>query len=310
MTTTTLRLAGLLGIAFACTCLNACGNDHSDAKGTSGMFGLFGNKTPATSSSSVAAELATSLQRHSALPSPLPAGPVSTVPACQQAHLRGEPPAAQWVTAEVPGETRRVFVAPAAGARAALAVMASADDKKHVQVWELAAGQPARFVKQRQIVVDPKQAAWTLAYPVAVTCLPAARLAIAVGYHDPRKQEALYVYDTQANHFERVALIEPERSMPPPFTSFEVLAASADATLLLYHTGAIRLGADKFAYQRDHIRLFSARYPQGLEVAQLDVADGNVRGWAMVGQTLWLSTEDKRKKPVSFIWSLDLSKAL
>ncbi len=271
------------------------------------MFGLFGNKKAA---STVAAEVGASLQRQQTLPAQMPPAAASAVPACQPAHIRGNPPNAEWVAHEVAGETRRVFLLPAVGATAPLAVLASADEKKHVQVWELSRDKPARFVKQRSVTVDPAQASWTLAYPVAVACLPAGRAAISVGYHDPRKQEALYVYDTQANQFARVALIEPERSMPPPFTSFEVLAASADATLVLYHTGAIRLGADKFAYPADHIRLFSPRYPNGLEIATLDVGDGNVRAWAMKGGTLWLRTEDKRKQPVEFIWSLDISQVL
>jgi hypothetical protein len=303
-----MRLAALCGIAFAFTSLNACSNEQTEAKGTTGMFGLFGKK--AASATSVAAEVGAQLQRQQALPAPLPAPPVSAVAPCQPAHIRGNPPAAQWAPAEVPGETRRVFLIPATGAHAPLAVLASADEKKHVQVWELSREQPARFVKQREVKLDPAQASWTLAYPVAVACLPAGRVAMSIGYHDPRKQEALYVYDAQANQFARVDLIEPERSMPPPFTSFEVLAAGADATLVLYHTGAIRLGADNFAYQLDHIRLFSARYPQGLEIVKLDVGDGNVRAWSMAGKTLWLRTEDKRKKPLGFIWSLDISKVL
>jgi hypothetical protein len=309
MKNTSPRLAALVGLVFATTCLTACGNGQPEAKGSSGMFGLFGKKA-AQAASSVAAEVGAPLQRQQALPAKMPAPAVSAVAACQQAHIRGNPPKAEWVTEEVPGETRRVFLIPAASNHPPLAVLASADDKKQVQVWELSREQPARFVKQRQVNLDPAQASWTLAYPVALTCLPAGRAAIAVGYHDPRKQEALYVYDAQANQFTRVSLIEPERSMPPPFTSFEVLAASPNATLVLYHTGAIRLGADKFAYQQDHIRLFSPRYPNGLEIATLDVADGNVRAWAMQGSTLWLRTEDKRKQPQNFIWSLDISKVL
>lgn len=277
------------------------------------MFGLFGKKA-APSATSVAAEVGAPLQRQQALPGALPQPAASSFPACREASFRGNPPAAQWVAEAVSGETRRAFLIPAAGEHPPLAVLASADEKKHVQVWELSREQPARFLEQRPVVLDPAQASWILAYPVAATCLPAGRVAMAIGYHDPRKQEALYVYDAAANQFSRVAVIEPERSMPPPFTSFEVLAASPGVTLVLYHTGAIRLGADNFAYQLDHIRLFSARYPQGLEIVTLDVNDGNVRAWAMQGTTLWLQSEDKRKdklknKP-SFIWSLDISKVL
>ena len=299
----------LCGLAMVCTALTACSNEQSEQKGMVGMFGLFGKKAvkPATT---VAAQVGAELQRQNAIPAHLPPAVLPAFSGCQLAHIRGDPPEAQWVPQEVLGETRRVFRIPAGAGKPALAVLASADEKKHVQVWELSNDKPARFVKQRQITLDPEQASWTLAYPVAVSCLPSQQAAVAVGYHDPRKRDALFIYNTASNQFRRMDLIEPERSNGPPFASFETLAATPEAMLVLYHTDAIRLGADNFAYQFDHVLLFSPRHPQGLEIIKLGVDDGNVRAWAMQGKTLWLQTSDKRKKQQEFIWSLDLEKIL
>jgi len=80
--------------------------------------------------------------------------------------------------------------------------------------------------------------------------------------------------------------------------------------LLLYHTKAIRITADNYAYENDHILLFSPHFPQGLEIVRLAIVDGNVRSWGMLGKTLWLQTVEKRKKSQEFFWSLDLSKVL
>jgi hypothetical protein len=97
---------------------------------------------------------------------------------------------------------------------------------------------------------------------------------------------------------------------PPPFSSFETLVATADARLVKYRTGVIRLSAGNFAYQYEHVLLFSPRYPQGMAVLKLGIDDGNVRAWAMQGKTLWLQTHDKRKQPKNFTWSLDLNRVL
>jgi hypothetical protein len=76
--------------------------------------------------------------------------------------------------------------------------------------------------------------------------------------------------------------------------------------MLQYHTEAIRIGADNYAYEKDHILLFSPQHLDGLEIVRLAVADGNVRSWGILGKTLWLQTAVRRKKLRMFIWSLDL----
>ncbi len=298
------------GLAMVCLALLAFGSNSFAQKGDSGMFGWFGSKKSAQGASTVAKETGSSLQRQTALPAKLPAATASSFPPCTVAHLRGNLPDAQWVAEEVTGETRRVFRIPAGAGTPPLAILASLDAKKQVQVWELSNDKVPRFVKQRSVNLDPEQASWSMAYPVAATCLPGQQVALAVGFHNPRKRDALYIYHGVNNQFRRLDLIEPERSNGPPFTPFETLAASPDAMLLLYHTGAIRISADNFAYELDHVVLFSPKHPQGLEVLRLATDDGNVQAWAMQGTTLWLQTRDKRKKAQDFIWSLDLNKVL
>jgi hypothetical protein len=297
----------LCSLTILCFTMIICAKDGSAQEGDSNMFGLFGSKKV---TSIVAPEVGAVLQRQTALPSKMPPAPVSNVPACELAHIRGELPAPQWVADEVIGETRRVFRIPAAAGNPPLAILAGSEAKKQVQVWELSNDKVPRFVKQRQASLDPEQSTWVMSWPVAVSCLPAHQLALAVGFHAPRKRDGLFTYNPGSNQFRRISLIEPERSNGPPFTPFEILAASPDATLVLYHTDGIRISADNFAYQFDHVLLFSSRFPNGLEVLKLAVDDGNVWAWAMAGKTLWLQSRDKRKKTQDFIWSLDLGKVL
>jgi hypothetical protein len=271
------------------------------------MFGLFGAKKVA---SSVAPQVGASLQRQPALPKSLPAQATAGFPACDILHMKGDAPNVGWLPEEAVGETRRVFRVPATNGQPALGIVASTDAKKRVQVWELSSDKSPKLLQQRKTMLDPAEANWTLAYPVAMTCLPGGLVALAIGYHDPRKRDALYLYHPATNQFRRLALIEPERSNGPPFTMFETLVLGPQAMLLLYHTDAIRLSADNFAYQFDHVWLFSPQAAQGLEVLKLSVDDGNVRALAMQGKTLWLQTLDKRKKPVEAVFSLDLSKLL
>jgi hypothetical protein len=120
---------------------------------------------------------------------------------------------------------------------------------------------------------------------------------------------ALYIYDTVNNQFRRIDRIEPEYSALPR-TFVESISPTPESLLLMYHTKAIRISAENYAYAHDHILLFSPRFPQGLEVLKLVVDDGNVRAWGLQGKTLWLKTLDKRKGQKEFVWSIDLSQVL
>jgi hypothetical protein len=296
------------GLALAFAAVSACSNDQPPGRDSGGMFGLFGKKS-AGQVSKVAPEAGASLQAHTALPSSFAPDPVPLTPACRLAHFRGDPPSVEWVPEPQSGETTQAFILPAADGTLPVAIVARGE-MPQVQVWELSDDPSPRFLKALPAMLDPAQSSWVSSYPVAVACLPAGRAAVAVAYFAPGRKDALYVYESAANTFTSLGRIERDVSGGPPHTSFEALQAGPDAVLIAWHTGAIRLGPDNFAYQHDHIMLFSPRYPNGLEVLTLAVNDGNLRGWRMDGETLWLQTLDKRKKPREFIWSLDLGRLL
>jgi len=300
-----LRWVG--GGALLCIVLAACSKEQVDQKG-GGMFGSFNGKKSVKPQTTVAAEVGAVLQSHTAVTAQLPPPVAPAYPACKLAHLRGLPPEGQWVPDEVPGETRRVYILPAVVGQPPLAI--TTDAEVHLQVWELSEDKKVRFVKPRPVNLDAAQASWGLYYPLAAVMLPGSQVALSVGYHDTYKKEALYIYTPATNHFRHIERIEPDMSSGPPFISFETLAATTDAMLVLFHTGRIRLAAEDYTYQNDHVLLFSHSQPLGLEVIKLGIDDGNVRAWAMQGKTLWLQTQDKRKKLKDFYWSLDLTKVL
>lgn len=273
------------------------------------MFGLFGKKA-AKAATTVAAEVGAQLQAQAALPPEFPPQAVLSFPACELAFFRNEPPKVEWVQEEEPGETSRAYRVPASNGAPALAFVRSHGDQRQLQLWELSGERSPAFVRQRPVTLEPAQQNWQGSFPQMVTCLPGGRVALAVGYEDPRPRDALYIYSPAANSFRSLGRIEPDTSNGPPFVPFETLNAAANAVLLAYHTGEIRLGPNNYVYQNDHLVLFSPRHPDGLEIVKLSIDDGNLSGWRMQGSTLWLQTVDKRKKPREFIWSIDLGEVL
>jgi hypothetical protein len=295
------------GAALLCIVLAACSKEEVDQKGGR-MFGLFNGKKSVKSQTTVAAEVGAVLQSHAAVPAQLPPPVAPAYPACKLAHLRGLPPDGQWEPDEVLGETRRVYIVPLAAGQPPLAI--TADAKVHLQVWELSSDKTARFVKPRPVNLDAAQGSWESYWPAAAAMLPGNQVALSVGYYTPYPKEALYVYTPAINQYRRIGIIEPDMTNGPPFTSFETLAATPETVLVLYHTGLVRIAAEKYAYENDHIVLFSPHHLLGLEIVKLCIDDGNVRAWGMQGKTLWLQTQDRRKKPKDFYWSLDLAKVL
>lgn len=302
---------GLGSLIVLCAMVSACGNEISEQKGNGSMFfGLFGGKNAAKAATTVATELGSSLKAESVVPAQFAPPIQPSHPACKLSYYRGTPPDASWAQERVTGETLRAFVIPASAGQPPLAILAKGGAKNRLQVWELSDDKAARFVKQRQITLGADHASWNADFPIDVVCLPNQMVGLAVGYQAPHAQQAWFTYNPATNQFRQIERIEPEMSTAPPFKSFEVLAASPQAMLVLYHTEAIRLGTGNYVYQHDHVMLFSARHPQGLEILKLNLDDGNIRAWAMQGKQLWLQTEDRRKQAKSFNWSLDLSNVL
>ena len=103
---------------------------------------------------------------------------------------------------------------------------------------------------------------------------------------------------------------------PDPFADgvghVAALRAGTDAVLVRWHSGRVKLGRWGDVALEDHVVLFSPRERDGLEVLTLALDDGNIRGWAMQADTLWLKAIDGRLQPVPrvHVWSLDLARVL
>lgn len=302
------RLPVICGIALLGAIVLAVAAGPMDQKGGQGMFGLFGGKKTAETATVIAPEIGEPLRTQNAMPQARSTVKQQSDFECKVAEFRGHPPGGEWVTEEVNGETQPVYLIPATAGQPALAILA--DPQYRMQIWEMSNDKPARFVRQRSVALDAAQGTWAMYFAIEVACLPGQHVAVAVGYSAPAMKRALYLYAPKSNEFRRVDAIESDKSGPPPFSSFETLAISPTAKLVNYRTGVVRLGAENYVYQHNHILLFSPIHPKGLEVVKLGLDDGNLREWTMQGKTLWLRTHDRRKQPKDFIWSLDLHRVL
>jgi hypothetical protein len=182
-----------------------------------------------------------------------------------------------------------------------------------IEVWEMSSEKDGRrnLTKKRTVDIKGKDDSWMLTSPLDVSCLPANRVLVGISYHNPIARFALYVYDVTKNSFSDIGMVRPELRPPTPgLFPFETLAIAPDTVLARYHTDEIRLGADDYVYAYDHIRLFSSKYPDGLEILKLSINDGNIQTWGMKDGVLWLQTKDRRKGGKEIVWSLDLTKIL
>ncbi len=290
--------------------LAACGDAAGDQKG-GGMFGFLKGGKDAPAASRVAPEVGAALVRQSAFPAA--AGPqgAAGLGDCREAAIQGQPPAARFVADFVPGESVLGYRVAARAGAPALALFDVPGRQPRFEIWELGSGATPAFVKARPVQLGEAQPRWAGFNLAAAACLPGALLALAVHYADPAPKDALYLYDAAAAGFRPLGRIEPDASRLP-LRYFDVLPAGSDAALLRHGSDGVRVAAETYARGREHLWLFSPRHPQGLEVLDLALADGNVRRWGLVGKTLWLETEDLRArgKGAGFVWSLDLSRVL
>ncbi len=303
------RRALLGGVVLMAALLAACGDASGDQKG-GGMFGFLKGGKEAPAASRVAPEVGAALVRQTAFP----AAAVAAAPAagdCREVAVRGQPPAAALVDRFVPGESVLGFRVGAQGGVPPLVFFDVPGRQPRFELWELGPGATPAFVKPRPVQLGEAQARWAGFNLAAAGCLPGGRIALAVHYADPAPKDALYLYDGAAQQFRALGRLEPDASRLP-LRYFDLLAAAPDAALLRYGSDGVRVAAETYARGREHLWLFSARHPQGLEVVDLALADGNVRRWGFVGKTLWLETEDLRTrgKGGAFVWSLDLSRVL
>lgn len=305
-----MRRTGRLVAALALALLVACGGASGEEKG-GGMFGLFKRGKDTPTASRVAPEVGAPLVRQTAFPGAAGPAPGAAFADCREAAVRGQAAAAVIVETFVPGESVLGWRVGARGGVPPLVFFDVPGRQPRFELWELGAGALPGVTRQRSVQLGEGQARWSGFNLAAAGCLPGGRIALAVHHGDPTPKDGLFVYDAATQQFRALGRIAVDVSRLPP-RYFEVMAASADAALLRYGSDNQRLAAERYARGREHLLLYSPRHPDGLEVLDLALADGNVRRWGLVGRTLWLETADPRVggEKGSFVWSLDLARVL
>jgi len=277
------------------------------------MFSIF-KKKPADVSS-VHPSVGTALTRATQFPGNVPAPPLLAA-TCRKVALSGIPPQASVVADAVPGQTTTAFIVEQAGA-APLAIANVNNPTGRVEIWELEAA-TLRFVRQKARRMDPEQDSWVTWLLSDVACLPGKRVLVGLAYYAPQVKQALFIYDVAADAFTRFANVVPDIDDRRQFFATLNVAsnvtsrAAAEASLVLYNTNQVRTGPEKYYNSFNHLVLFTAKHPDGLEILKLAAADGSIRRWAVIDRTLWLQTTDRRdpRQPADFVWSLDLSNVL
>jgi hypothetical protein len=293
------------------TILAGCQPNMAGNGGDTGMFGLFKGKA-APLPSVVAPELGAQLHPETAFPAQAPALPKAAYDHCKPTRVAGTLPQARFVETDTNERSVAAWrIAPRDGVPP-LALVNISGLHPHVELWELGAEAVPSFVRQRDLQIDPGQQTWGVSHALDAACVPGERLVVGMAYANPRTQHALYLYDLRGNASRKLGDAVRDSSTGLPDRLFETWPVAPDSALVLWHSGEIRVKAEVYVRERDHFMLFSPRHPQGLEVLTLGLDDGNVERWAMVGRTLWLETVDARDiaKPKTFVWSIDLTKAL
>lgn len=277
----------------------------SSMAGGGNMFSKFGfgktDKDPTRVSDQVGAELVAV--------DTLPAQPASeeTETLCHQVSLDGLPPDAELAQASRGDPANAGFVIRAAEGEAGILLLNSDGG---VEAWDLTADDKIIAGSQRGLSIAPDQSSW-IAYSIAqVGCLFGAQVAVAVSHHNPRPSHSLYRMDMTNLEFERIADAEVDTRDIDRY--FSVVHPGQDLALLLRYSDRQRKSAEIYHNHINHLALFSPEHPNGLELLQLGIDQGNIERFFVQGKTLYLQTVDARdsKQPKRFNWSLDLSRVL
>jgi hypothetical protein len=271
------------------------------------MFSFFKDKDAAKSATRVHADAGAPLVRQDHFSVSQPS--VLSAKAPKQLALNGVPPDAAFLDQPIVGQTTSAYVIEdAAGARLAFVNISGAHAR--IELWELTVNEKFLFKRKRTVRLDPEQDSWRSFLLADVARLPENRLLLAVFYYAPQVKQALFVYDYATDSYTKIANVVPHTDNRQKFFAAQLVAP--DAMIVQYYTNRIRLAPEVYYNTPSHLRLFTPRYPQGVEVLQLSAADGSVKRWAVIDKTLWLEATDSRdaRKPKDFIWSLNLEKML
>ena len=271
------------------------------------MFGFFKSRTKRPST--VAPELHATLERQ-------PGMPRAAAPAqderCEFTRVSGTPPQSRFVAPEFDDRTHSTLRIAARPGLPSLGIVNLGGDVRRPQFWELSTDAEPSFVRQIPVQLDPDESRWIAAAAIEAACLPGTLLALGLVYSPNLTFQSIVVYDRATHAVRKLADAVYDASSGRPDTLLDIRAAGPDRTLLLFHTGQLRLRAEVYVREYDHVMVFSPRHPQGLEVLKLGLDDGNIVEWRLVDDTLRLRTRDRRDETQggSFYWSLDLSAVL
>jgi len=298
-----LAKATLLGLVVA-----GCQPDLAGDGGSTDMFGVFKGRT-ARLPSVVAPELRATLKHETAFPR----APSTTQDTrCVSARVDGEPPKARFVPPGFDGATHSALRVASKPGLPALGIVNLGGELRRPQFWELASDADPSFVRQIPVSLDPAEASWSTARATQAGCLPGPLVALGLAYATGDTYQSVLVYDRADHSVRKLSDAVYDASSGHPDSLLDTRAAGTDRALLLFHTGELRLRAEVYLREYDHVLVFSPRHPRGLEVLKLGLDDGNVVEWLVLDKTLWLHAQDRRNEnqPANFFWSLDLTSVL
>jgi hypothetical protein len=272
------------------------------------MFEFFGKKNPAASVTSIHAEVDAPLVREKAFPE-TPSS-VAFDPTPKRLALKGVPPQGSLLERPIHGETTTAYIVEGSPKRARLALVTINVGRPHVELWELGATDEFVFASQRTVRLDPNEDSWAGFLLSGVAALPGERLLLAITYYAPHVKHALFVYDMSSGSCTKLSNVVPD--IRNPSTLFEAQRVAPETVMVKYHSDRVRLAPEVYYNVPSHLRLYGPHCPEGLELVRLSAADGSVRRFSVVNDTLWLDAWDIRERgnPQALVWSLNLQKVL
>ncbi len=275
------------------------------------MFGLFKRKMPRLPST-VAPRVRATLNERGAMPRS--EGQAQDT-LCSTARVDGMPPSGRFVPSEFDGVTHSALRVRSAPGLPALGIVNVGAGIGRPLFWELASNADPAFVREMPVMVDPSKGKWITGRAIQAAVLPGNLLAVGLAYFSGDSYQTVMLLDRVTHEARNLGDVTyggaASDTVGGSSSLIDTRFAGVDRTLLMFHTGEMWLRDAHYAREYDHIVVFSPTHPQGLEVLELGIDDGNVAEWRVKDKVLWLTTLDPRlEKPKKRFWSLDLSRVL
>ncbi len=265
---------------------------------------------PAPRPSAVHPDAGAPLVGHDALPVDLHAEDAMAAPV----QVDGDPAPGRPVAAASDATALRdAFLVPGGLGLPAVALVNLRDPRARVELWALDSERPgagSAFARRLALALPPGHApaGWQVSQ---VAPLPRLQALVALRRDGEPRTALVAVLDLASGRLRELGVAEPDPFADGP-RHVAALRAGADAVLVRWHRGRVPLGRWGDVALEDDVLLFTPRERDGLPLLRLALDDGNIRGWAMRGTTLWLRAIDGRLQPAprQWHWSLDLSRLL